>query len=120
MDLNFLEFDPTSFSPQPAAHLFLFSDVLMISKYPTAQWVSKLGSKNTSKFHRLLDLKTVTVIAMEDNEEKGLKFLFKVTVVEKTTHQFCFQAAYAGQRQEFLDAISLLTKKEESPATGSS
>jgi len=120
MDLNFLEFDPTSFSPQPAAHLFLFSDVLMISKYPTAQWVSKLGSKNTSKFHRLLDLKTVTVIAMEDNEEKGLKFLFKVTVVEKTTHHFCFQAAYAGQRQEFLDAVSQQTKKEESPATGSS
>jgi len=32
-DLNFYEFDPIDFHPLPAARLYLFSDVLMITKY---------------------------------------------------------------------------------------
>ena len=66
--MNFLEFDPVTYAPLPAAHLFLFSDVLMISKYPTAAWVSKLGSKNASKFHKLFELKNMVAAPMDDVE----------------------------------------------------
>ena len=68
VDLNFLEFDPVTFTPLPAAHLYLFSDVLMVSKYPTTSWVSKLGSKNTSKFHKLFELKNVIAVPIDDVE----------------------------------------------------
>ena len=79
VDLNFLEFDPVTYAPLPAAHLFLFSDVLMISKYPTAAWVSKLGSKNASKFHKLFELKNMVAAPMDDVEGECL-FLFVVNV----------------------------------------
>jgi len=101
-DLNFLEFDHVTYTPLPAARLFLFSDVLMIAKYSTVQWVSKIKEKKACKFYKLIELKNLTI---ESIDEKELKNLIRIT--EKTSKaQYCYQAAYAKQRQEFCDAIN--------------